>query len=346
MTLKVQRPDFYRGTRKENLKVTEVGRFNDLQEPMTVWSVHSGDEIPPNCKIPELNPPTSGQLPLSLRTERTGGGICKETYAVERILTWAEATGYSLENVDIVAGRNILRRISQTLYHTANKFTWRVMLHRHKNTLFLELIEAYAKEKMYGPATNIDASWAMVFEDMMKTGGKGTPGYECQDTNIRVPRLVELGSIRILSSGKVHSQTTRNDQDTLSNYVDVKLWSEFDPSLAEPHQHNFLKDARKRDTWTQCALLGIETVFWGERSEDGDLTALDEYWTEDLERRGKFWKPERILSFLEGLLVWLKDNTENGLSYTLNNDGEGDLVLQPAEHDDLKRMVQGGFPAK
>ena len=208
MTFEVKKPDDYRGTRREDLRVSEVGRFNDHEEPMTVWSVHSGDEIPTNCNIPELDPPTSDQLPLSLRTERTSGGILGDKYAVERILTWAEAVGYSLKDIDVVASRSAMRRLSNTPYlkHRFPTGPWSMVLYRYKNTICIEMIQAYGVTQQYGPMTSPEAAWAMVFEDMTRTGGRGSPGYSCEDTNVRVPRLVELGSIRVLSSGKVHSQ--------------------------------------------------------------------------------------------------------------------------------------------
>ncbi|KAL5252903.1 hypothetical protein ACHWQZ_G015611 [Mnemiopsis leidyi] len=337
--LRVEHPRQYLGTRKENLNVIEVGRFNDYEEPMTAWAVHSGDEIPPNCKIPHLHPPTEEQLPLSLRTERTSGGVVNQTSAVERILTWAGATEYSLKDIDVVAGRNALRRVSQTPYYRGEKVTWSANLARHQDTLFLELTKAYGwRETTFCPLNYEIAAWGTVFEDIMTTGGKGTPGYDCRDTNIRVPRLIELGSIKTLTNGKVHSQTPGGQQDVISNYVDVKLREEYHETARQSHIE-FMDENRKRDTWTQCALLGIETVFCGERTKDGTLIKLEEIWTEHLEHRTTLWKPEGVLSFLENLLVWLKDNTENGLSYTLNNNGRSEIVLEPAEHGDLMQIV-------
>ena len=344
---RVKKPHNYCGTRKDDLHVTEVGRFNDNEEPMTVWSVHSGDEIPPNCKIPELNPPTSDQLPLSLRTEQTSGGTYEGTYhAVEKILTWAEAVGYSLDNVDIVVGRSAMKRMSVTSYYgISGKYTWSLIVYRYRDTICIEMTGAHGREQPYKPISNRQAAWSAVFDEAMKTGGRGTPGYSCEDTNVRVPRLVELGSIRVLSSGKVHSQImSGNERDVLSNYVEVKLWKEFDASLARPGQERFCKELRSRDTWALCSLLGMQTVMWGERNEEGDLTYLRKYQVEELEENQAYWQPEHLLSFLENLLIWLKNKTENDMSYTLEYDGRGDITLHQAEHEDFVRIIHNCFP--
>ena len=342
--MKIKRPHDYHGTRKDDLNVTEVGRFNDHEEPMTVWSVHSGDPIPPNCKIPELNPPTSDQLPLSLRTERTGGADYDREYsAVRTVLTWAEAVGYSLNDVDIVVGRNAMKRMSQTAYFITK--SWLMKVYRLKGIIFIEMTKAYGRERVYGPISERQAAWSAMFDEAMKTGGRGTPGYSCEDTNVRVPRLVELGSIRVLSSGKVHSQIiSGNQRDVLSNYVEVKLWHEFDPSRPKPGNEQYCREVRIRDTWAQCALLGMQTVMWGERSEEGDLTYLRKYQVEELEENQAYWQPEHLLSFLENLLVWLKEKTESEMSYTLEYDGRGDITLHPDEHEDFMRIIHNCFP--
>ena len=347
MTFEVKEPDVYRGTKKEDLRISEVGRFNDHEEPMTVWSVHSGDEIPQNCKIPELNPPTSDQLPLSLRTERTSGGICRETNAVERILTWAEAVGYSLSDIDVVASRSAIRRLSNTPYQRHGNPTtpWSMELYRLQDTICIEMVQAHGVRQQYGPITSPEAAWAMVFEDMARTGGRGTPGFSCEDTNVRVPRLVELGSIRVLSSGKVHSQImSGNERDVLPNYVEVKVWKKFYLNRNRPQHSRLFKETRIRDTWAQCALLGIPKVLLGERSNDGDLTGINLYSMEELEQNTEFWKPEEILSFINDFLTWVKANTKNGLCYSLKNDGRGNVHLELCENEEFARVVNASFP--
>ena len=122
----IEQPERYRGV--TSLQVSEVGRYNDLHGPTTVWSVQSGDEIPAICSIPELDIPT--ELPLSLEAVDTSGGQCVEMSAVDQVLRWAEAVEYSLKEVDIVAGRSILRRLCLTPINNRPVYKWSMKLYR------------------------------------------------------------------------------------------------------------------------------------------------------------------------------------------------------------------------
>ena len=110
-TLRIEQPGQYRGV--TSLQVSQVGRYNDLHGPITVWSsAQSEDDIPAMCEIPKLNIPT--QLPLSLEAMDTSRGQGVEMSAVDRVLRWANAVNYSLKEVHIVAGRSILRCLCLT----------------------------------------------------------------------------------------------------------------------------------------------------------------------------------------------------------------------------------------
>ena len=307
---------------------------------MIFWSVHSGERIPARCKIPELVMPS--ELPLILRPEDTSGGQLKEISPVDQILRWVEAVGYSLEEIDILVGRSTIKYLCQTPYHEERK--WSMKLYRYKNTVCLDTVQIDGYIMPYGPPTYKWAAWSMVFEDLMKTGGEGTPGYKCQDMDVRMARLVELGSLKILSNGKVCCQTSGRYHSDLANCVEVKVRDVMGGIEPSSYDERKGKSSMAMNIWAQCVPLGIRTVYIGTRTADGDLTEINEFTMEELAQIGsEFWQSETILGFTNKLFTWLKENTSDGVTYTLANYGKGYLILRPVEEDELARKVQAHF---
>ena len=326
----------YRGTNTRHLSAKEVGRFNDLkpEEPMTVWSVHSGDDIPELCRIPQLEAPP--QLPLSLRIEAPYHPTFWSS-SVDKILRWAEAVNYSMSEVDIVVGRSLIEKLCQTPYNR-NK-GWNVNLYRYNNTLCLE-----SADEPYGyvpVGDNNLGDWGKVFEDVMKTGGRRTPGYTCKDVDIRMPRLVQLGPLNLLTNSSICCQLPGDHQDV---YVEIKTAG---VSETDWQRKKFTK-FRCREIWAHCALLGIDTVYIGRRTGKGDLEEIQIFTMKELEKTGSnYWRPECMLSFLKELLSWVQEKTRDGMTYSLTYDGQvmNDPVrLVPEEQDELVRIVKASFP--
>ena len=305
---------------------------------MTVWSVHSGDDIPELCRIPQLEAPT--QLPLSLRTEEPVEQSLGCS-SVDKILRWAEAMNYSMSEVDIVVGRSLIRTLCQTPYHRGKG--WTVKLYKYQNTLYLE-----NAEERYGYWADADAYtqciWGHVFEDVMRTGGRRTPGYACQDVDIRMTRLVQLGPLKLLTNSSIDCQLLGDNQDVLENYVEIKT-----AGVSETEWERVKFDRfTSRYFWAHCAPLGIDTVYVGRKTREGDLKKIQIFTMRELERAGSnYWQPECMLSFLEELLSWVQDKTSNGMTYSLTYDGQvfNDPVrLVPGEQDDLVRIVRATLP--
>ena len=336
--LPVNSPHDYRGTTARNLRAREVGRFNDLDldQPMTVWSVDSGDDIPISCRIPPLEVPT--QLPLSLTIALDNLSDPWATIStVERILKWAEAVSYNMSEVDLVIGRSLMTKLCQTPYDNRN-YAWKAKIYKYRNIICMES----ADEK---PDLNdwSFAHWGKVFEDVMKTGGRRTPGYRCEDVDIRMPRLVSLGPLKILTSSKISCQF-ENSQDRHESYVELKTTG----VVSTEWNRILFKRYRCRNIWAHCALLGIETVYIGYRTRDGELQKIQRFSMEDLEMEGEqWWSSEVMLSFLKNLLTWVKSETAEGVTYSLTYDGQSyfsPVRLIPEEHEDLVQIVRSMFP--
>ena len=332
--LQVEKPHNYRGTTTRNLRAREVGRFNDLDlnQPMTVWSLDSGDDIPISCRIPLLEVPT--QLPLSLTIDCMSEPS-RDIFAVERILRWAEAVSYNMSKVDLVMGRSLMEKLCQTPYN--RNYAWKAKIYRYRNTICIEL----ANKKSY-PHNQSIAKWRKVFEDVMKTGGRKTPGYKCEDVDVRMPRLVSLGPLEILTNSRISCQF-ENSQDEHESYVELKA-----VAVTTKKNEISFKKYKCRYIWAHCALLGIETVYIGYRTRDGELQKIQRFSMEDLEREGEqWWSSEVMLSFLKNLLTWVKSETAEGVTYSLTYDGQSyssPVCLIPEEHEDLVQIVKSSFP--
>ena len=336
--LRVEKPHNYRGTTTRNLRAREVGRFNDLdlEQPMTVWSVDSGDDIPISCRIPLLDVPA--QLPLSL-TIHCMSEPSRNIFAVERILRWAEAVSYNMSKVDLVMGRSLMEKLCQTPYYRER--AWKVKIYKYRNTICMESDDERFNRNLHN---RLFAKWGKVFEDVMKTGGRRTPGYKCEDVDVRMPRLVSLGHLKILTNSRISCQLCQNSQDKPENYVELKTARVI---TTEENEISF-KRYRCRNIWAHCALLGIETVYIGYRTRDGELQKIQRFSMKDLEREGEqWWSSEVMLSFMNKLLTWVKSETVEGVTYSLTYDGQSyfsPVCLIPEEHDDLAQIVKSSFP--
>ena len=206
--------------------------------------------------------------------------------------------------------------------------------------------EASEQRYKYGPPDYEEAAWAKVYEDLMKTGGRGSPGYACQDEDVRMTRLVQLDSLKILTNGRIACQTSGKCEDFLKNCVELKVLQEakHKPGSSTKSFEEY-KARRLAGLWAQCVPVGIETVHLGTRTSNGSLTEIKKYTMEEMEREcSRFWQPETMLTFLNEILTWLKSCTTNGMAYTLVNEGRGCLILEAAEHEDLARNVRNSFP--
>ncbi|KAL5248338.1 hypothetical protein ACHWQZ_G017501 [Mnemiopsis leidyi] len=336
--LAVKKPSHYRGTTTRNLKAKELGRFNDLEadQPMTVWSVDSGDDIPTPCKIPLLEVPS--QLPISLKISLDNPYDHSATIpTVDRILRWAEAVSYDMSDVDLVMGRGLMKKICQTPYN--RKDQWKAKIYRYKNTICMESVDEESSHE-----NSSFAGWGKVFEDVMKTGGRRTPGYMCEDVDVRMPRLVSLGPLKILTNSRISCQLSDKGQDRPGSYVELKTVG----VISTEKNATSFKRYKCRNIWAHCKLLGIETVYIGYRTSDGELQKIQRFSMGDLEKQGEqWWSPEVILSFMKQLLSWVMTNTIEGVTYSLTYDGESftsPVCLVPEEHEDLVRIVKSSFP--
>ena len=336
--LPVKKPHNYRGTTTRNLRAREVGRFNDLDpdQPMTVWSVDSGDDIPISCRIPLLEVPA--QLPLSLTISLDDLSDPWATIpTVDRILRWAEAVSYDMSGVDLVMGRSLMKKLCQTPYN--RKDPWKAKIYRYRNTICME-----SDDERFNDDNSSFANWGKVFEDVMKTGGRRTPGYRCEDVDVRMPRLVSLGPLKILTNSRISCQLSENRVDKPQSYVELKTTGVI---TTEKNEMSF-KRYKCRNIWAHCALLGIETVYIGYRTRDGELQKIQRFSMEDLEREGEqWWSSEVMLSFLKNLLTWVKSETAEGVTYSLTYDGQSyfsPVCLIPEEHEDLVQIVKSSFP--
>ena len=335
--LPVNNPRDYRGTTTSNLKAREVGRFNDLDldQPMTVWSVDSGDNIPFSCRIPPLEVPT--QLPLTLTISLDNLSDPWSTIStVDRILTWAKDVKYDMSEVDLVMGRGLMKKLCQTPYN--RNYTWKAKIYKYRNTIYIES----ADEK---PDLNNSsfAHWAKIFEDVMKTGGRRTPGYRCEDVDVRMPRLVSLGPLKILTNSKISCQF-ENSPDEPESYVELKTTG----VITTERDATSFKRFICRNIWAHRALLGIGTVYIGYRTTDGELQKIQRFSMKDLEREGEqWWSSEVMLSFMKKLLAWVRSETIEGATYSLTYDGQSyfsPVCLIPEEHEDLVQIVKLIFP--
>ena len=220
------------------------------------------------------------------------------------------------------------------------------LIYRYKDTVCVEMAEATQQKYQYGPPTHRVAAWAKVFEDLMWTGGRGSPGYACGDLDVRMPRLVQLHSLKILTNGRIPCQTGEKSQDFLKDCVELKVMEEanYEPGFSAKSFERY-KAKRFAAIWAQCVPVGIETVYLGTRTSEGSLTEIKKLTMEEMAREcSRFWQPETMLNFLNKIFTWLKSCTTNGVTYTLVNEGRGWLILETAEHEDMARNVRNSFP--
>ena len=149
----------YRGIRREQFYVKEVGRFYGWQQvELETWSTQSGEQIPDACVVPVVRVPTT--LPLSLYMEKydddridsekypdytdpnRGYKVRTETVLqghsrdMAAILAWSARESYSLSAVDFVINCMNLRRVSLTTMKPEEP--WSIAVYSYKGVIFLD----------------------------------------------------------------------------------------------------------------------------------------------------------------------------------------------------------------
>ena len=250
------------------------------------------------------------------------------------VLNWAEKENFDLSPITFCTGRQLLKKLMLT---TSNlRGIWSFWIYVFKGTVF---IESDPEVPNYYDA-NKAASWGTKFEDIMRTGGTGTPGYKGEDIAVRVTRVVNIGQHHILTCSKVDCQLPGRMKDVPENYIEVKTNTELD----NRNDQKWFTKNKTQAVWAHCLIGNVSTVYFGFHTRQGLLTSVSKYTSADLEKQGEpFWKPGEMLSFLDTLLTWIRENVEEGASYTLDCDGDT-ISLSKKELPLLVNMIHKNHP--
>ena len=352
----------YGHLQERNLTVREVGRHFGFHEvDMETWSTKSEEAIPSSCKIPRLNIPTD--LPRSLHIDNWFDGGKSETISssfkvkaprpatnvselytsLRYVLTWANREDFKLCcSVDAVICCSALRSISLTPCH--RRSAWEFAVYFYQNKLFIDSRERKPGEAEFLRHEDHEDTfgrWGKKFEDVIRHGDHQNNSYRGQDVDVRVNRIVTIGSRRILTTAKVSCQLADPDQEEVSNYIELKTHNE----LQNWQQTKGFNQYKSQKVWAHSALVGLQTVYFGLRTKEGELLEIRRHTTEELAQLGRnYWKPHQMLSFVDELLDWVSDISVEGLTYTLSYDGDDIIELTWDDHPDLRNVVQEKFP--
>ena len=183
-----------------------------------------------------------------------------------------------------------------------------------------------------------EAASGVIFGDMLRTGGRRTTGYLCQDVDVRSVRVVSLGSLKILTSCKVSCQfpeDTGRERDVIENYIEPKCVTDGGRSQWPPYY--------SLPTWAHCAPVGSRNVYLGFRDRNCNLlerikpTTVEEI--AEYESGGR-WSPEQLLSFLHDLLCWVKEQVEEGDVMEMQFSGRAiTLAIYPSGQLDIEEKL-------
>ena len=220
---------------------------------------------------------------------------------------------------------------------------------------FIGLIVPYfdysvAKKMMWAPI-----KYGKKFEDVLRSGGPGNPRYNGVDKRLRMAKcnkLIDLSGLKIMTATRLSCQEPKGLIDTPENMVEMK-------TTVHHSKEKFAK-FKALSLWIHCALVGIDSVYCGFRTKDGQLTDVKKYTMTELAELGKdYWSPNEILVFLDTVLSWLKEKLnkdavrnkkeddwlkdelkcEDGASFTLSYSGDERIRLEKGDHPELKKIV-------
>jgi hypothetical protein len=308
-------------------------------------------------------------------------------YSIEKCLTWALRENVDLSGSDFFIIGHILRKLASCAYTLRfSDFQCAVLLYKDK--IFIDgIVDEESKFWRKGLKSNCKQEYLMPvdlsinrnsnpisvpyitydeefvrecelgkhgkkFEDVMKSGGPGNPLYNGEDVDVRCTKRISLGNHKIISVTRLSCQSPDGPVDSQENYVEVKTMF--------PHTRERFAKFKSCSLWIHCALFGIDTVYCGMRNPDGLLIDVKRYTMEDLADIGKeYWSPNEILTFLDTVLIWLKQKlnksatrtrhgeewlrskllAEEAPTFTLSCDGDGFIRLTAEDHPEFRRVI-------
>ena len=351
----IKNPTDYISVSKDDIRVSDVGRFrkDNPDDEIETWSHHSGEPIPESCRIGELEEATivdPVRLDMAMEDREYSLMSTNKYFSAKFVLNWAEKEDFNLSNITFCASRQQLKWMmmaAKTAHQPgarhpgarlpcARQGTECFLIYVFKGIIF---IESDPKLVDNGNEKNV-CWWGKKYSDMMRSGGRGTPGFKGQDVQPRVTRVIDIGQHHILTASKVDCQYPGAEHDVPENYIELKTNLE----LKDKFSKDKFAGYKSREVWAHCTLGNVNTVYFGFRTWDGLLTSVVKYTADELEMIGaKFWRPTEMLSFLGHLLSWVRDNVEEGESYTLMFDGDT-ISLSEKDHPMFVSVIQENYP--
>jgi hypothetical protein len=343
--------------------VEELGRhFRENPSEIETWSKESGLPIPEECKVPFVNPPKSLPLRLKVNFKQLPKEV-RETeflnafFSIETCLMWALRENVDIGDVDFFIPGIILRKIASSAYHRRFSF-WKCAVLLYKDKIFIDEIIPKGDKVLKKGLNEPDLSkHGRRFIDVMKNGGPGNRLYNGEDVDVRSTKSISFGNHKIITVTRLSCQSFDGPIDSQENYVEVKTML--------PHSEEKFAKFKSCSLWIHSALVGVNTVYCGIRSDDGLLLDVKRYTMEDLTHFGKeYWSPNEILAFLDTVLMWLKQKlnksasrtrhgeewlkskllAEEAPTFTLSCDGfiklgDGFIRLTAEDHPEFRRVI-------
>ncbi|XP_065179483.1 decapping and exoribonuclease protein-like [Sycon ciliatum] len=318
--LGVDRAKYYRSQYPYYKQPTEIGHFSQ-DDQRTVFMDRREAR---RCRLPQANECREVNWDLNNGFEefqwRDEEKVGKE--GINPILDWIMAEGKVLDrfkkddtppakasalNTNFVMFRGMMTRILTAPYETKFSTPWRLSVCRFQNTIYLCDDKDFGTGRMHERTVDHEKMtyWGYSFESFLTSHIDPEVEKKSRPNNAAGFATVvraQLASYTLLMAAEVDGELEGSHESPPSNYVELKTNRRFADARQEQsfHRHKLMR------TWAQCYSVGVPTIVFGLRDDDGIVRSLRTYKT--MEVHGiceRFWKASVCLNFACDFFAWL-----------------------------------------
>ena len=300
------------------MKPNEIGRFSLDGDKHFRHDDHQLNYFtpPPNCQVAGECP--SFDLKDGYKTERYVEYRKSEVPSMP-LLQWMVANKSRFESNElqmptILTWRNKLAKIMTAPYDQNSNSDWIITAQKLNGTIYLDDIKT---QKQLDNEQNMSEDhkkfsyWGYRFERYV-TNPASNPTMINKETELAIVNPNEafvsvlsskIGSdITLLLAAAMDCRKRDENLDAPDCYVELKTLSCF---KTDKQRRNFER-YKTLKYWVQSFIVGVPQITCGFRDDDGFISHMKSFSTDELQHRGRrFWDGRKCMSFLEHILTQL-----------------------------------------
>jgi len=302
-------------------KTFDLTTYNPIE--LGTFTLDDNRKYEEDSSAPELEMPE--KYPLDLNKGFETFSKVESDGSLDPLLEWVKRNNFDLKNVNFITYRGILRKIGTTIFDFYRNH-WSLKLCKHKDTVYImesDTPQSIDKRKRETPKDKQFQYWGYKFEDYMTTAGVGSEHFNVSG-GFHSVSTARVGKHRGVFAAEVDCKSDKG-------YVELKT----NRVIQHDRQWVNFRKGKLLNTWAQCYIAGVPSVWVGFRDDQGMLKNVQFYDVCEMPAKcEREWSGSAVMSFLQGVLDWSLPLIQHNKTYVMSflDHGEIELVLEGEGH--------------